>query len=236
MNDEILHPGLPALGPDTQRARHSSLIEEHRSYARAIAMEMLRNTPSGTDRDELLSAAEFGLVQAAEGFDASRGITFATFAYYRIRGAIYDYFRRVGRQNKYELAANDYLADRTSAGIQGGGDSDFSEVRQVTRGVIACYALSREREIADAVPDSSNPEECVLSREQRSLLKDAMATLPERNRQVIQEYYFGELTFDQIADQMGLSKSWVSRIHARSIDLIRESLQTGHATSARSLR
>jgi RNA polymerase sigma factor for flagellar operon FliA len=40
--------------------------------------------------DDLVSAGTIGLIEAADRYDATRGVPFGTFAYRRIRGAIID--------------------------------------------------------------------------------------------------------------------------------------------------
>src|SRR5947207_1166034 len=67
------------------------LIEEYANYARALALKLRRALQlSHEDREELTAAAALGLVEAAEKFDPSRGVAFSTFAFYRIRGAMFD--------------------------------------------------------------------------------------------------------------------------------------------------
>src|SRR5215831_16572485 len=96
------------------------LIEAYRSYSHAISAEIQKRLPSSVDRDDLIGAAELGLVEAARNFDPSRGVLFKTFAYYRIRGAIYDALRRMGWLKgdallRFEAGANEYLKDYTEA-------------------------------------------------------------------------------------------------------------------------
>lgn len=52
-------------------------------------------------KEDLHSAAFLALVEAAESFDPSRGVKFATFAYYRIKGALFDARRRVYRLHRH---------------------------------------------------------------------------------------------------------------------------------------
>jgi RNA polymerase sigma factor for flagellar operon FliA len=65
----------------------NELIESHLGYAHAIAADLAGRYPPNIA--DLESAAELGLVQAARSYDPSRAVSFATFAYYRIRGAIF---------------------------------------------------------------------------------------------------------------------------------------------------
>jgi RNA polymerase sigma factor for flagellar operon FliA len=70
----------------------------------------------------------------------------------------------------------------------------------------------------------------LLKAEQKAALAVAMKRLPERNRAVLEAYYFENRTLEDIGAQFGLSKSWTSRIHAKGIELLRE-LMTVRATS-----
>ncbi|MCW5964622.1 MAG: hypothetical protein KIT83_11335 [Bryobacterales bacterium] len=105
-----------------QAVQIEDLIVTHRSYAHALAAELLRGLPPRVAREDLEAAAELGLVEAAQAFDSSLGVLFKTFAYYRIRGAIYDALRKmtwfsksVYDKYKFEIAANEYLRTMSPA-------------------------------------------------------------------------------------------------------------------------
>ena len=53
-----------------------------------------RNRTLGLDREDAMSYGVEGLIQAVDGFDQSRGTSFASFAVQRIRGSILDAVRR----------------------------------------------------------------------------------------------------------------------------------------------
>src|SRR5258707_3325347 len=72
------------------------LIESHLSYAHAIAAEIVKTLSIHVERGELRAAAELGLTEAAHSYDHRPGVQFKTFAYYRIRGAVYDAIRKAG--------------------------------------------------------------------------------------------------------------------------------------------
>src|SRR5215469_3777051 len=72
----------------------NELIEIHIGYAHSIAAELAGKYPPNITRADLERAAEFGLVQAAQSYDPSRSVSFTTFAYYRVRGAIFDEVRK----------------------------------------------------------------------------------------------------------------------------------------------
>ena len=70
------------------------------------------------------------------------------------------------------------------------------------------------------------PEEQIIDIQERREFRRLLATLPEKERIVVEGYYFQGKSFTQIADEYrGLSKSWVSRIHSRALRRLREKLE-----------
>src|SRR3954465_10734416 len=138
--------------PASPRAEVDRLIEAHVSYSHAIAGEVTRKLPPDVDKKDIQGWAELGLVEAANSFDHSRGVQFKTFAYYRIKGAIYDGLRKMGwypkgqyRQMRFEMAANEYLKD-VSAGSMGAAspDAQLLNLKDLTANLATCYMLSLE--------------------------------------------------------------------------------------------
>jgi RNA polymerase sigma factor for flagellar operon FliA len=86
---------------------------------------------------------------------------------------------------------------------------------------VSCYLLSLDERAYDTADTSQNPEEVLQETEERQRLREAIAQLPEKNRQVLEGYYFQELSLEEIGQKLGLSKSWVCRVHAKSLELVR---------------
>ena len=78
-------------GNDAARDR---LLQDHLGLVHHVARQVSRTLAVRADFDELVSAGTIGLMTALEGFDASRGLAFSTFAAPRIRGAILDELRK----------------------------------------------------------------------------------------------------------------------------------------------
>ncbi|MFN0167313.1 MAG: sigma-70 family RNA polymerase sigma factor [Bryobacteraceae bacterium] len=216
--------------PDTAK-----LIDSFRPYAHALASEVLRKLPSSIEKDDLIGAAELGLVEAASAFDPSRGVLFKTFAYYRIRGAVYDALRKMGwfsktlyDQYKFEMAANEYMKDYASAPPPAGDSGqDLQDLQNLTGTIVSCYLLSIDdmtHELTDTA--ARDPETQYAETEERQRLREAIAQLPEKNRQVLEGYYFQNLSLEEVGSRLGLSKSWVCRVHAKSLDMVRSLLTT----------
>ena len=69
------------------------LIREHLPLVSWGVGEIAARIPRFVPRDDLESAAMFGLYQAARTYDPARGVPFAAFARQRIRGALLDELR-----------------------------------------------------------------------------------------------------------------------------------------------
>jgi RNA polymerase sigma factor FliA len=218
------------------------LILAYRSYSHAIASDVLSKLPPHIERGDIVGAAELGLVEAARAFDPSRGVLFKTFAFYRIRGAIYDALRKMAwfskaqyEKYRFERAANEYMVDYSSAAVpQGEAKEDFDELQNVAGSIVSCYMLSLDQlpqEIgnADAAEGEGEYEKLQIQR----LLRECLSRLPEKNQQVMESYYLKDLRMEEIGEKLGLSKSWVCRIHSKSLEMLRNMLQEhmGRGTS-----
>jgi RNA polymerase sigma factor for flagellar operon FliA len=210
------------------------LVEAYRGYAEAITKEVLRKLPPGIDRADLHAAADLGLVEAARSFDPSRGILFKTYAYYRIKGAVYDCLRKTGwfskteyKQMRFEAAASEYLADYAAAPPpEGSAAEEYQHLKSLTGSVVNCYLLSLDSLVEKQPADTrASPEELFRGEEERRRVREALAQLPEKNREVMAQLYFHDLTMEEIGRKMGLSKSWVCRLHARGLEMLRDILQ-----------
>ncbi len=111
--------------PLTNTSAHQ-LAETHRPYAHALAADILKKLPAHVEKDDVQASAELGLMEAARSFDARPGVQFKTFAYYRIRGAIYDGLRKATwfsraqyKDFQFESAANEYMTDMSETAQTG---------------------------------------------------------------------------------------------------------------------
>jgi RNA polymerase sigma factor FliA len=213
----------------------TNLIESHISYAHAVAAELLARFPSHVDRQDVRAAAEYGLVQAANAYDASKGVAFTTFAYYRIRGAVFDLLRETIKTTRFEEAANEYMIDY-SEGASTGAPS-YAEVKNVAAGIVASYFLSLGNPSSKPSAQSAEaPLDALLRQEQQKGIREALKTLPEKNRKILEGHYFEDLTLEEIGKRMGLSKSWVSRMHAKGLEMLRPVVERVLSSQAERLK
>lgn len=240
-------------GNQTARDR---LLEEHLGLVHHVARQVSRTLAVRTDFDELVSAGTIGLMTALEGFDASRGLAFSTFAAPRIRGAILDELRKqdhvprsIRRKTREITAAREAFQkengrapeDRELAGTLG---VDMDTLWRWQADVESAHQIPLdrapgERENASPVPaetltmEESNGVEDALTHEQEvSHLKDAILRLKEQERVVLSLYYFEELKLHEIAKVLELTESRVSQIRSKALSKLRVDLKPLRETIA----
>ena len=84
-------------------------------------------------------------------------------------------------------------------------------------------------EVIDAASSEPSPLGAVLSGEERARVRDAIARLPENYRLPLVLRYYGELSYDEIAQQMGLQKNYVAALLFRAKQELRRKL--GHGST-----
>ncbi len=228
-----------AAGGNT--AARDLLIEQHRPYVRALAVEIKETLLSmPVELNEMIAYGQLGLVEAADRYDARRGVTFATFSYYRIRGAIFDGLREMGyyprsAQARLRFAANDAL--RTAADDELAPDSPAHSVddeivaaQSTINALIPIFLLSLDSDAqAAAYVDARSARTSTSSKyeqhELAQLTRSFIAELPEDCRRVIEEVYFRDSSMTDLAAKMGVTRSWISRLHARALKHLRQSME-----------
>lgn len=194
--DRPSHPGADASYPprcDPRKPR-TPLSDEQRGLsvrylplARSLARQAAKNWPSSCDEFE--SAALLALVEAAQAFDPSRGVDFATFARFRIRGALSDVQREL-----------------FSGGWRGGTEfspnfrplKPNSEARGWVVGVQAEIPVGAGLETAETV-------------------ENWLKKLPPMHSSAFRHIYLDGKTQEEAAVLVGCSKSSMSRLHRETI-------------------
>ena len=226
--------------PPQAAAERDALVEQHRSYARALAVKAMRTLPVTVDLNDLVAYGELGLVEAAERFDPRRGVAFATFAHYRIKGAIHDGLREMGVYSRPQSArvrwlanANDIAqsaADDEHAGAESGAatlDDEIAAAQSLIDALLPVYLLSLGSDaVPDVVDNNALSMEQIEERELVGIVLAAVRELSDDEQRLIDSLYFKHASMTELAAQLGITKSWISRLHSRAIahlrDLLRE--------------
>mgnify|MGYP001195815246 CR=1 FL=1 len=214
--------------------KRDQLIEEYRKLVSSIARCLLdRMSLPIAVREDIESAGFLGLVEAADRFNPETGVPFTQFAAIRIRGAMIDWIR-----SSSHLTGRAYRMAKALKGVtELREEIELSSVEGVLefafQGALT-FALSMSDvvEEVEALHDPSpDPEEELVQKRTVEILKEIVAELPEKERSIVELYYFHGKTFLEISHHdSALSKGWISRLHARALEMIREKLmEKGYA-------
>jgi RNA polymerase sigma factor for flagellar operon FliA len=220
------------------------LVDANVPFVRSIAAKIKESLPKEIEFDDLVAYGMQGLLEAAERFDSRHGTSFTTFAYYRVRGAMFDGLRGMGwlpraeyARLRFEERAAAYLqnlADR-DAGAATSGDTVESitieeEMRYIAEalgGVAAIFVTTMDarREEAESGSATPVPQQQVEKSERNRAIKSALDSLPEKERRLLELYYYEDRSLAEAGAALGLSKSWSSRLHARAVTLLKQALE-----------
>lgn len=199
-NAEEEYEMLEKLGrADEQERVRASLIEHNLRLVVYIARKF-DNT--GVDAEDLVSIGTIGLIKAINSYRLEKNIKLATYASRCIENEILMYLRRSVRL-KSEVSFDEPL------------NTDFDGNELLLSDVLG----------TDSDVVYGNMESAV----ERELLKDAVNKLPERERKIIY-LRFGldgreEMTQKEVADMMGISQSYISRLEKKIIDRLKSEIK-----------
>ncbi|MCC6245709.1 MAG: FliA/WhiG family RNA polymerase sigma factor [Gemmatimonadaceae bacterium] len=230
-------------------AARDELLVEHLGLVHHVARQVSRTLAVRADFDELVSAGTIGLMTALEGFDATRGLAFSTFAAPRIRGAILDELRKQDhvprsiRRKTREISA----AREAWMRVHGRAPEDRELAAQLNVDMDTLWRWQADVEGAHHIPldrapgerDTSAPapaellpssedsavEEQMTHEQEVAHLKDAIMRLKEQERVVLSLYYFEELKLHEIAKVLELTESRVSQIRSKALSKLRVDLK-----------
>lgn len=228
--------------PTTSRAQPApslddAFVREHEAFVRSIANRVRRELDLNCELGDLVAWGFQGLVEARSRYDASRGVQFSTFAHYRVRGAVIDGVRKMAYLSrrahvarKAAEAADDLLEHE--AAVRAASPEARTDVQQTVQAIDDILGkLTASFVIASVGQDESaaaEPADERLIREEESVrVRRAVGQLPEREAKVVRELYFEGRLLDDIAKDLGVSKSWASRIHTKALSLMKAALSAG---------
>ena len=216
-----------------------AVVQQYSPYVRSIATKASRNLPPDIQLEDLVGYGMVGLLEAAQRFDPEAGANFMTFAFYRIRGAVYDGLRSMGWMSRTEYAkarfeerANEYLAALAFAEETGtqAPENPFEmaveDLAAAVEGLAAVYLTAIDGTEGLQLEDDKNPkpDEKLGLEQARTLVRKTISKLGGQERTLMELYYYSEMSLQEVGEKLGLSKSWTSRLHKRVIEKLRRIL------------
>ncbi len=227
-----------------KQSEQEKLIREHLATLEIVVDRMTAHVPSFMDRNDMMSAAMIGLIDAAKRFDPTRGINFKTFAEHRIRGAIYDevrkqdWFSRSLRDKHSRLSGTVAELEKTlgrypeEEEVAAAMELSIGDYRDLLGQVchLGCISLNETLDKSDTgrtflerLEDESmlGPNERFEAAELTRQVADIIKQLTEKERLVISLFYYEELSQKEIAEVLDLSEGRISQLHSQALVKLR---------------
>lgn len=222
---------------ESERVR--KLVESHLDVSRRAAAMIYPRVRDHLEFEELVALANAGLTEAAIRFDPTRGASFSTFAWYRVYGSIIDGLRKatnLPRRTWAKLvalrAASDYLenrAEREAGATQRGaapatGAAALAQIRDAMSAIRTMYVTSLEalRDSGfDTAAGGPTIEERLDASRLAAKLRAAIEGLPVKERELVKKHYWEGKNLLEAGVELGISKSWASRLHAQAVEKLR---------------
>lgn len=224
-----------------QKPTPTSLVESHMALVQRLAWHFQGRVGRFVEIEDLLQAGYLGLVDASNRYSAREGVSFASYAAIRIRGAIVDFLRRNSNlcRNTIEMRRKVERARRKLAQSLGHEPDpvELARTLDMTPEELheweARFQVNQLQSLEEHYSDHSilfsdnaaTPEDEVDQSQMKALLRHALEDLPEREALVLQLYYVEELNVYEIAAVLDVTTGRVSQIKKAAIGRLRDLMQ-----------
>ena len=221
------------------------LILEYAPLVKLVAGRLSMYLGYNVEYEDLVSYGVFGLIDAIDKFDYTKAVKFETYASLRIRGAILDQIRKmdwiprtirqrqkqidqVMRQiesEKGRVATDEEIA--IALGISNDEYLEWQSKMKITNIVSLNEFLEQGSEVPNPTSGSRHfimPEEAIEQEEIKKVLVEALGLLTQKERRVIELYYYEELTLKEISFILEVTESRVSQLHTKALQKMKTKL------------
>ncbi|MGQ9860720.1 MAG: RNA polymerase sigma factor FliA [Thiobacillaceae bacterium] len=222
------------------------LVREYLPLVKRIAYHLMTRLPASVEVDDLIQAGLMGLLDAVERFDDGQGAHFETYATQRIRGAMLDELReadwasrnvrKAARQIEQAIHTLEQRLGRPPLELEIANEMQldinaYFDLLNDARGAQLLYYEDLHEDGGDdflerfADDVSLGPFDILASRHFKRALAQAVAVLPEREKQLMGMYYEQDMNFKEIGAVLGVSESRVCQLHSQAISRLRSRLR-----------
>lgn len=221
------------------------LIIEYSRLVNVVAGRMSMHLGHLVEYDDLVGYGIFGLIDAIDKFELTKGVKFETYASLRIRGAILDQIRKMDwiprsvrqRQRKIdeamkqiEMRTGKTASDEELAKQLGLTDEELCSWQTQLKVTNVVSLNEFEENGSEPMIDSahpvrfSQPEEVVEEAELKEKLAESLELLTEKERRVIELYYYEDMTLKEISKILEVSESRISQLHTKALNKMRKKM------------
>jgi RNA polymerase sigma factor FliA len=219
---------------DELKHKEDELAIQYLPAVKAMAFRLKERLPSSIDFCDLAAIGTEELVKLARRYDVKQNDSFWGYAKTRVYGAMLDYLRSldmVSRSNRklikmIDRAITEYMAENEEepsnaelAEILGESEDKVNDARIASE----IYAVMPIDEQLSLTSDASTLE-TVEKENLIEVIEGVPETQSERERLIIQLYYFEELSLKEISEVLDITESRISQIHKALLKKIRDKI------------
>ena len=214
------------------------IIIEYAGLVKLVAGRLSMYLGYNVEYDDLVGYGTFGLIDAVDKFDYSKGVKFETYASLRIRGAILDQIRKMDwiprsirqKQRKIDLAYQSLeqrhgrIVSDEEVAMELEISVDELETWQNQTKVTNIVSLDEfmeqgaETKVEQSLTaDFDQPDKILEKQELKDVLVKTLETLTEKEKKVIVLYYYEELTLKEISRILEVTESRISQLHTKAL-------------------
>jgi RNA polymerase sigma factor for flagellar operon FliA len=224
------------------RDTRDQLIVHYSPLVKYVAGRVAVGLPQNVEQSDLVSYGIFGLIDAIDKFDLTRGYKFETYAIARIKGAILDELRSIdwvprsvrakARSLEKAYAKLESELHRTPTDEELATELDISDDQLQTMlsqisfvGLVALDEMlsvggdrGESLTLGDTIADGGEgPVQAYEVEEMRHILAEAINRMPEREKIVLTLYYYEGLTLAEIGQVLGVTESRICQMHTKAV-------------------
>ena len=230
----------------TNQEYRNRLVEQYLPLVKYNGERIWARLPEGVELDDLVSAGIFGLMDAIDAFDMTRGVKFETYCVPRIRGAMLDELRTMdwvprlvrSKASKLNEAMKTLEAKlgRTPTEVELAERLEMSVAdleKMVTEAnAVGLISLDKKWYETDSYKDvreidileDKKGEDPTRRIQKGDLMRLVTKGLNRNERLIIILYYYEELTMKEIGATLDLSESRVSQMHSSIVQRLQNQL------------
>jgi len=230
----------------TSQELRNRLVELYLPLVKYNGERIWARLPEGVELDDLISAGVFGLMDAIDAFDLSRGVKFETYCVPRIRGAMLDELRTMdwvprlvrSKASKLNEAIKNVEArtGRIPTEIELAAQLEITvpelEKMILDANAVGLISLNKKWYETDSYKDvreidileDKKGEDPTRRIQKNDLMRLVTKGLNRNERLIIILYYYEELTMKEIGATLDLSESRVSQMHSSIVQRLQGQL------------
>jgi len=230
----------------SRKELRNQLVERYLPLVKYNGERIWARLPEGVELDDLISAGVFGLMDAIDAFDMSRGVKFETYCVPRIRGAMLDELRTMdwvprlvrSKASKLNEATKQLEAKfgraPTHQELAEHMQMPLKELEKMVSdaNAVGLISLNKKWYETDSYKDvreidileDKKGEDPTRRIQKNDLMRLVTKGLNRNERLIIILYYYEELTMKEIGATLDLSESRVSQMHSSIVSRLQSQL------------